>query len=145
LKTDFETEHGLSVYLEADNYNCLLDVGASDLFARNAKLMNIDLGDVDYLFISHGHADHIGGLPAFLEINEKAKIVLYSDLCTGSFTPPGARLRKISIDFDFDTIKDRLITVKDSALLEGDISVFRGQHCKIPIAKGQPNALYKQQ
>jgi len=42
LKTDFETEHGLSVYLEADNYNCLLDVGASDLFARNAKLMNID-------------------------------------------------------------------------------------------------------
>ncbi|HHU97954.1 MAG: MBL fold metallo-hydrolase [Bacteroidota bacterium] len=135
LKTDFETEHGLSVYLEADNYNCLLDVGASDLFARNAKLMNIDLGDVDYLFISHGHADHIGGLPAFLEINEKAKIVLYSDLLHREFYSTRGRLRKISIDFDFDTIKDRLITVKDSALLEGDISVFRGNTAKYPLPK----------
>ena len=60
MKTDFETEHGLSVYLEADNYNCLLDVGASDAVCTQRKLMNIDLGDVDYLFISHGHADHMG-------------------------------------------------------------------------------------
>ena len=50
----FGAEHGLSIYLETESYKCLLDVGASDLFARNAKLMNIDISDVDYLFISHG-------------------------------------------------------------------------------------------
>lgn len=45
----FETEHGLSVYLETERYKCLLDVGASDLFARNGRRLNIDLSDVDYL------------------------------------------------------------------------------------------------
>lgn len=135
LKTDFKTEHGLSVYLETDDYKCLLDVGASDLFARNTKLMNIDLSDVDYLFISHGHADHIGGLPAFLEINEKAKIVLSSQLLHREFYSTRGRLRKISIDFDFDTIKDRLITVEDTALLEGDIAVFKGNITKYPLPK----------
>lgn len=135
LKTDFETEHGLSVYLETDGYKCLLDVGASDLFARNAKLMNIDLSGVDYLFISHGHADHIGGLLAFLEINEKAKIVLSSNLLHREFYSTRGRLRKISIDFDFDTINDRLITVEETALFEGDISVFRGNTAKYPLPK----------
>lgn len=135
LKTDFETEHGLSVYVQANDYKCLLDVGASDLFARNAKLMNIDLSDVDYLFISHGHADHIGGLPAFLEINEKAKIVLSSQLLHREFYSTRGRLRKISIDFDFDTIKDRLIAVEETALLEEDIAVFRGNITKYPLPK----------
>jgi len=78
-------------------------------------------------------------LPAFLEINEKAKIVLYSDLLHREFYSTRGRLRKISIDFDFDTIKDRLITVKDSALLEGDISVFRATlqntHCQRPTER----------
>ncbi len=134
-KTDFETEHGLSVYVQANDYKCLLDVGASDLFTRNAKLMNIDLSDVDYLFISHGHADHIGGLPAFLEINEKAKIVLSSFLLHREFYSTRGRLRKISIDFDFDAIKDRLITVEDKAFFERDISVFKGNAAKYPLPK----------
>jgi 7,8-dihydropterin-6-yl-methyl-4-(beta-D-ribofuranosyl)aminobenzene 5'-phosphate synthase len=42
-KMDFEIEHGLSVYLEAESYKCLLDAGASGLFARNANLLNIGM------------------------------------------------------------------------------------------------------
>ena len=58
-----QTEHGLSVYLECPSGKYLLDTGASDLFIRNAKVLGIDLADVDYCLISHGHNDHIGGLP----------------------------------------------------------------------------------
>ena len=71
-----ETEHGLSVYLENNGRRYLLDTGASDLFMRNAEKLGVDLSEVDYCLISHGHNDHIGGLPAFLEVNHKAKVIL---------------------------------------------------------------------
>lgn len=65
INSELETEHGLCVYLETEKYKCLLDTGASDIFISNAARLNVDLTDVDYVFISHGHADHTGGLPAF--------------------------------------------------------------------------------
>ena len=52
------TEHGLSILLETERHKILLDTGASDLFIRNAKQLGINLNDVDYVFISHGHSDH---------------------------------------------------------------------------------------
>ncbi len=131
----FATEHGLSMYLETESYKCLLDVGASDLFARNAKLMNIDLSEVDYLFVSHGHADHIGGLEAFLEINQKAKIVVSSQILNREYYSSRNSLRKISIDFDFESLGERLIKVDDSAIFENDIAVFNPKTTKYPLPK----------
>ena len=68
------TEHGLSAYMEYGGRRYLLDTGASDLFMLNAEKLGVDLGEVDYCLISHGHNDHIGGLSAFLEMNHKAKV-----------------------------------------------------------------------
>jgi 7,8-dihydropterin-6-yl-methyl-4-(beta-D-ribofuranosyl)aminobenzene 5'-phosphate synthase len=51
-------EHGLSVYFEYDNKKVLLDTGASDLFINNAKLLNVDLSQIDTFVLSHGHYDH---------------------------------------------------------------------------------------
>ena len=64
-----ETEHGLSILLETEKHSILLDTGASDMFIRNAKRLGKDLSRVDYVFISHGHSDHAGGLKHFMEIN----------------------------------------------------------------------------
>ena len=78
-----ETEHGLSILLETSRHRVLLDTGASDLFIRNADRLGIDLGEVDYVFISHGHSDHAGGLRHFLGLNTKARIIVSPDALKG--------------------------------------------------------------
>ena len=40
---------------------------------NNARLLNIDLAEIDKIVLSHGHADHTGGLKAVLE-HIKAKV-----------------------------------------------------------------------
>jgi len=71
--SSLETEHGLSILLKTSQYRILLDTGSSDVFIRNAERIGIDLSTVDYVFISHGHSDHAGGLKHLMNINDKAK------------------------------------------------------------------------
>ena len=61
------TEHGLSILLQIERHKILLDTGASDVFIRNAELLGVDLSNVDYVFISHGHSDHAGCAHSGLE------------------------------------------------------------------------------
>ena len=69
-------EHGLSLYIETATRRILFDMGQTDLFARNAEALGIDLSRVDLAILSHGHYDHGGGLAAFLEINQTAPVYL---------------------------------------------------------------------
>lgn len=80
-----ETEHGLSILLETERFRVLLDTGASDIFIRNAEKLGLDLGKVDYAFISHGHADHANGLQHFLAMNQWAKVIVSPKAMAGTF------------------------------------------------------------
>lgn len=73
-------EHGLSLYIETENLKILFDTGATDLFATNAKKLNINLHEIDYVVISHGHYDHIGGLLHLLKLNQKVKVILKKEI-----------------------------------------------------------------
>lgn len=70
-------EHGLSIFIEAHGKRILFDLGASDLFCKNAKNLGINLKDTDYAFISHGHYDHTSGIPDFCKINKEAPIYIH--------------------------------------------------------------------
>lgn len=58
----FTGEPGLSFLLETRGKKILFDTGYSGLFLANAGRMGIDLLDLDFVVLSHGHLDHSGGL-----------------------------------------------------------------------------------
>lgn len=116
LYPHLEAEHGLSVYLEKDGQTFLFDTGASDVFIRNARKLNIDLSTVDYLFISHAHYDHIGGLRAFMEINHQAKIILSKYALNRKLYSNRTTLREIGNHISIDNQEDRFLFVDDDML-----------------------------
>jgi len=58
----FLAEPGLSFFLDCGGKKVLFDTGYSEIFLKNAEKMGIDLLDLDYVVLSHGHLDHTGGL-----------------------------------------------------------------------------------
>jgi 7,8-dihydropterin-6-yl-methyl-4-(beta-D-ribofuranosyl)aminobenzene 5'-phosphate synthase len=64
-------EWGLSLQLESSRAGAraqyLLDFGYTpEVLMRNLDLLNIDLGKLNGLILSHGHRDHYGGLVGFV-------------------------------------------------------------------------------
>ena len=69
-------EWGLSLCVEMNGRRILVDMGASDAFARNAARLSIDIAAIDVAVLSHHHYDHGGGLRRFLELNDHAPVYL---------------------------------------------------------------------
>ena len=118
-----ETEHGLSILLETEHHRILLDTGASDVFIRNAEKMGIDLSMVDYVFISHGHSDHAGGLKHFVKINDKAKIIVSPDALKGKFYSKRQGLHSITTEWP-EIPSERLLTIEHSESVGDDILIL---------------------
>ena len=118
-----QTEHGLSILLETDKHRILLDTGASDVFIRNAEKIGIDLRTVDYVFISHGHSDHAGGLKHLLEINKKAKIIVSPDALKGRFFSKRRYLHSITTEWP-EIPQERLLMIEYSENIDDDIFIL---------------------
>ncbi len=79
-------EWGLSLHIVHDGKNYLLDAGSTDVFAENARLMGIDLKNVDAAVLSHAHYDHSGGLDAFCAINDRAPVYIRSSAAENCYS-----------------------------------------------------------
>ena len=73
---ELTAEWGLSLCVELNGRHILIDMGASDAFARNAERLSVDIAAIDVAILSHHHYDHGGGLRRFLELNHHAPIYL---------------------------------------------------------------------
>ena len=68
IDDSFKTEAGVSYLIEADDKTVLLDVGFNakkehpSPFLHNLKKIDVSLRDIDMLFFSHLHLDHVGGM-----------------------------------------------------------------------------------
>lgn len=88
-REDLTQEHGLSLYIETGSHKILFDMGQSGAFANNAAKLGIDLSAVDFAVLSHGHYDHGGGIPVFLERNRRAPIYVNSHAFEPHFNASG--------------------------------------------------------
>ena len=143
LHQELGKEHGLCIYLETEKYKCLLDTGASDNFLQNADSMEIDMEAIDYVFISHGHSDHMGGLKDFLKVNSKAKIVISKNAVNQQFFSVRNGLREISVDFDLEQLENRILFIEKETIFEDEIHVFPCNICSYPQPKANRTLMKK--
>ena len=137
-----ETEHGLSILLETEKHRILLDTGASDVFIRNATHLGIDLSTVDYVFISHGHSDHAGGLKHLIKKINNAQVIVSPHAINGKFFSKRGNLH--SITAEWPKIDDgRLVLINQTCAIAKDIHVIAHIPQNHPMPKGNQN-LYVQ-
>ncbi len=96
----FLGEWGLSILVETERCNVLLDTGLSMSAVHNADLMGIDLATVDKIVLSHAHADHTGGLRDVLRrMRKDVEIIAHPDVWIPKYVTYGEISRYAGIPY----------------------------------------------
>ena len=130
-----QTEHGLSILLETEHHRILLDTGGSDMLIHNAERLGIDLRTVDYVFISHGHSDHAGGLKHFMAINGHAKVIVSPHAMSGKFFSKRLSLHSITAEWP-EIPRERLLAVNESGIIADGLYAIANIPHRHPMPKG---------
>ena len=125
------TEHGLSMYIDQITPNSslltpnsiLCDMGASGAFMKNAKALGIDLNASNWAFLSHGHADHTGGLGCFLA--QHAHLPVYASKRIATTQYFSSRPLKTRINESI-TPNSSLLTPNSPRNIGPDLNLFCG-------------------
>ncbi len=76
----FLSEWGLSLFIETNSWSMIFDADTNPkTLAINMSRLGIDLGKIDFAFLSHHHGDHYGGFKYVGRIKPNLRV----------FTPPG--------------------------------------------------------
>ncbi|MFH1087624.1 MAG: MBL fold metallo-hydrolase, partial [Chloroflexota bacterium] len=101
-------EWGLSILVEADGLRVLLDTGGGIAAASNALALGVDLRRTDRIVLSHGHADHTGGLREVLRVmGKKVDTVAHPDAWQAKFAERDSQYRYVGIPFQQVELESR--------------------------------------
>ena len=75
---------GFSALVEHDGKRILFDTGNNeDIFEHNVKALKVDLTHLDFVVVSHRHADHATGLKYLLKVNPDVTVYVPADGSNG--------------------------------------------------------------
>lgn len=75
IRKDLRPDWGFSAVVETKDRKILFDTGASGtILHSNMQKLGINPREIQDVFISHNHFDHIGGLSSFIEQNNNVKL-----------------------------------------------------------------------
>jgi len=96
----FLAEWGLSILVETESSNVLLDAGLGISAVYNADLMGIDLSTIDKIVLSHAHADHTGGLRDVLRrMRKEVEVIAHPDIWIPKYVVYGETIRYAGIPY----------------------------------------------
>ncbi len=133
--SDLICEHGLSILCCFGNKKLLVDTGAGEALFHNTKKMNINLAEVDYVVLTHGHDDHAGGLLRFLFLNSSAKVFLKSKAAIDEhFLFNGTKYINIGVDpLLLSDNQSRLVFVDNDIDINTNIYLLNVNEKKYPV------------
>ena len=149
-------EHGFSAVVSltagGQSRKALFDFGFSATGAlQNARTLGVDLAAIEAMVLSHGHMDHHGGLPAFVESlgGKGIELVLHPSAFRGSRylkLSEERRLRLPSPDRDrLEKAGVRVVPSRTPRSLLGDTLLFLGEVPKrTEFEKGMLKARYEE-
>ena len=124
-------EHGLSFYIETKRHKLLADTGATDAIIQNAKVLNVDLQEVDMVVLSHGHYDHGGGVLSFADVNPNAGIYVHEKAFGDYYSIKPDKTYYCGIDKKIEHLS-QIRPVKEDMLIDEELFLFtnvRGRRC----------------
>ena len=146
-------EHGLSMLVTAyrgkEKHTVLFDTGYTSVgVPHNVEFLEVNLGQVEALVLSHAHMDHTGSLFTVLErIGKSIPLVVHPD----AFVWPryfglddGRRLQfpRTLVEADLEHQNVELVVSKAPTLIAHDLVAVTGEVERVTkFEKGLPNAL----
>lgn len=92
-------EHGLSIFIETDRGNYLLDTGQGKSIINNALVLGIDLKTIKGIIVSHHHWDHTAGLGPVLDMKGPVDVYAHPDFFKESYSVSGKDVRYIGVPY----------------------------------------------
>jgi 7,8-dihydropterin-6-yl-methyl-4-(beta-D-ribofuranosyl)aminobenzene 5'-phosphate synthase len=92
-------EHGLSIFMETDCGNYLLDTGQGKAVVNNALVLGLDLRAIKGIIMSHHHWDHTGGLGPILDLKGAVDIYAHPDFFKESYNIGEGKVRYIGVPY----------------------------------------------
>jgi 7,8-dihydropterin-6-yl-methyl-4-(beta-D-ribofuranosyl)aminobenzene 5'-phosphate synthase len=104
---------GLSLLIEAKKQKFLFDFGSNDDFLYNAKIMNINLNDLDFVAISESHFKHASGFTSFIDKCPPRKLIVGKEFFYPKYSQKRGVLTYLGCGFDKDLLEKKKIPLTE--------------------------------